>query len=38
MIAKYFLLSLVTAFATTAAAQSTDGARLVIAPVSELSF
>jgi polyisoprenoid-binding protein YceI len=38
MIAKYFLIPLVTAFATTAAAQATDGARLVIAPGSELSF
>jgi len=38
MIAKYLLISLVTAFATTAAAQGTDGTRLVVGPGSEVSF
>jgi polyisoprenoid-binding protein YceI len=38
MIAKYFFIPLMTAIAATAAAQATDGARLVGAPGSELSF
>ncbi len=38
MIAKYLLISLVTAIATTAAAQGTDATRLVVGPGSELSF
>lgn len=38
MIAKYFLIPLVTAIATTAAAQSIDGVRLAVGPGSELMF
>jgi len=37
MIAKYLLIPLVAAFATTAGAQS-DGVRLVVGPLSELTF
>jgi polyisoprenoid-binding protein YceI len=38
MIAKYLFIPFMTAIAATAAAQATDGARLVGAPGSELSF
>jgi polyisoprenoid-binding protein YceI len=38
MIAKYFLIPLVTVMAATASAQSTDGVQLVLGPQSELTF
>ena len=38
MIVKYFFIPLVTAIATTAAAQMTDGVRLAVGPGSELTF
>jgi polyisoprenoid-binding protein YceI len=38
MIAKYFLIPLVAAIATTANAQATDGLRLAVGPGSELTF
>lgn len=38
MVAKFFLIPLVTVFAVNAAAQATDGVRLELRPGSELSF
>ncbi len=38
MIAKFFLIPLVTVFAVNAAAQTTDGMRLELRPGSELTF
>lgn len=38
MIVKYLFIPLMTAIATTAAAQTTDGVHLAVSPGSELSF